>query len=58
MTAEHLAAGLVHLANLAARGGRTRRFDPQTEQIEGDPQAAALLGRKYREGHWAVPKDV
>ncbi|MCR4411720.1 MAG: hypothetical protein NUV77_04755 [Thermoguttaceae bacterium] len=58
VTAGHLAAGLVHLANIAARVGRTLRFDPQTEQIEGDPQAGALLRRKYREGHWAVPKGA
>ncbi len=58
VAAGHLAAGLVHLANISARVGRTLRFDPQAEQIEGDPEAASMLRRKYREGHWAVPKGV
>jgi predicted dehydrogenase len=54
--AGHLSAGLVHLANISARVGRTLQFDPQAEQIRNDPEAALLLGRKYREGHWATPK--
>ena len=57
-TAGHLAATLVHLANIAARVGRVLRFDPLKEEILGDPEAAALVRRKYREGHWAVPKGV
>ena len=28
---------------------------PQSETIVGDDEAAALLARRYREGHWAVP---
>lgn len=54
----HRAATLVHLANIAARTGRLLNFDPQTEQIVGDDESAALLRRKYRDGHWAVPKGV
>jgi predicted dehydrogenase len=53
--AGHLSATLVHLANIAARVGRVIRFDPRTEEIAGDSEAAPLTGRKYREGHWAVP---
>jgi hypothetical protein len=34
------------------------RFDPQTEQIKDDPQAAKMIHREYRPGHWAVPKGV
>ncbi len=54
----HLSTSLCHLANIATRVGRTVRFDPQTETISGDEQAAELLHRQYRDGHWAVPKGV
>jgi hypothetical protein len=57
VTAGHLSATLVHLANIAARVGRTLRFDPKAEQVLGDAEAAALLRRKYRAGHWAAPRD-
>jgi len=56
--AGHLAATIVHLANIAARVGRVLTFDPKTEQILGDEQANALVRRKYREGHWGVPAGV
>jgi predicted dehydrogenase len=56
--AGHRAATLCHLANIAARTGRVLRFDPQTEQIAGDAEAAKLLRRDYRRGHWAAPRDV
>ena len=56
--AGHLSATLCHLANIAARTTRTLHFDPKTEQISGDPEAAKLLTRNYRPGHWAVPKEV
>ena len=52
----HRAATAVHLGNLAARLGRTLRFDPDQEQISGDEEAGRLVRRTYREGHWAVPK--
>ncbi len=51
-----LSASLVHLANIAARVGRVVQFDPEREQVLNDPEAAELLGRKYRAGHWAVPR--
>jgi hypothetical protein len=51
-----LSASLVHLANIAARVGRVLQFDPGREQILNDTQAAKLLGRTYREGHWAIPR--
>ncbi len=54
----HLSATLAHLGNIATRVGRVIHFDSQTEQIEGDEEAARLLRRNYREGHWAVPKGV
>ena len=56
ITAGHLSATLVHLANIAARTGRVLNFDPVAEQITGDAEAAKLVGRNYRNGHWAVPK--
>jgi predicted dehydrogenase len=56
--AGHRAATCVHLANIAARIGRVLHFDPKTEQITGDEEANALVRRKYREGHWAVPKGI
>jgi predicted dehydrogenase len=56
--AGHCAATLVHLANIGARVGRVLHFDPRTEQITGDPAAQALVTRRYREGHWAVPRGV
>ncbi|MFV2068293.1 MAG: Gfo/Idh/MocA family protein [Pirellulales bacterium] len=53
--AGHRAATIVHLANIAARRGHTIHFDPATETIRDDPQAASMVGRTYRAGHWAVP---
>jgi predicted dehydrogenase len=54
--AGHRAATLVHLANIAARTGRAINFDPQAESITGDHEAAAMVGRRYRDGHWAAPR--
>jgi predicted dehydrogenase len=54
----HLSAALAHLGNIACRVNRVLRFDPAAEQILGDDEANALVRRKYRDGHWAVPKGV
>jgi hypothetical protein len=51
----HLSAGLSHLGNIATRAGRTIRFDPKAEQVIGDDEAARLVSREYRAGHWATP---
>jgi hypothetical protein len=56
--AGHRAATLVHLANVGARVGRALHFDPRSEQITGDPEAATMVTRRYRQGHWAVPRGV
>lgn len=56
--AGHIAAGICHLANITTRTGRAIRFNPQTEAIIGDDEANAMTKRKYREGHWSVPKGV
>ena len=55
ITVGHRSAALVHLANIGARVGRVLHFDPQSETVIGDDEAAALVARHYREGHWAVP---
>ena len=52
----HLSAALPHLANLGCRIGRGFEFDPVNESIVSDAAADALLGRTYRDGHWATPK--
>ncbi len=50
----HLSAALPHLTNILARTGRPElTFDPRTERVVDAPDADALLGRTYREGHWA-----
>jgi hypothetical protein len=52
-------ATAAHLGNIATRLGRTIQFDPATERVVGDDEAAALLVRKYRDGgHWGIPAGV
>jgi predicted dehydrogenase len=51
----HRSALLCHLGNIAHRVGRTIRFDPQGESIPGDPEAARLLSRTYRDP-WTLPR--
>jgi len=46
---------LVHLGNVASRLERSLAFDPVKEAVVGDEEANRLLGRVYRQGHWAVP---
>ncbi len=41
-----------------ARTGRALKIDPEKETLEGDEEAARLLRRTYRDGHWAVPKGI
>jgi predicted dehydrogenase len=54
----HLSSALCHLGNVAARIGRTLRFDPDREEVQGDEEANRLMRRSYREGHWAAPRGV
>lgn len=54
----HLSATLVHLGTIATRVGRRLQFDPATEKIVGDEEAAKLVRRTYRENHWAIPKGA
>ncbi len=53
----HLSSTLPHLANVACRVGRGLQFDPVKERIVGDDEANRLLGRTYRDGHWAAPAE-
>ena len=50
--AGHISATLCHLGNIVVRTGRNLRFDAKTESIVGDPEAAKLLTREYRD-HWS-----
>ncbi len=50
----HRALTTCHLANIALRLGRNLRWDPETEQIIGDEEAASFLGRKQRKGYEIV----
>ena len=54
----HLSSSLSHLGNIATRIGGSFQFDPKAETISGNEEANALVRRKYREGHWAIPKGV
>ena len=56
--AGHVSAGICHLANISAVLRRTLEFDPVKEAVTNAPEANAMLTRKYRPGHWAVPKGV
>jgi len=53
-----LSTALSHLGNIAVRLGRSPRFDPQKAQYIDDNEANQLLGRTYRQGHWAIPKGA
>jgi predicted dehydrogenase len=41
---------LCHLGNIAYRSGKEIHFDPATQKITGDPEAAKLWAREYRPG--------
>ncbi len=56
----HISCGLVHLANVSYRLGRTLIFDPATQQIKNDDEANHLLcddERGYRPP-FVVPEQV
>ena len=53
----HLSTTLCHLGNIATRLGRSLDFDPNSEKIVNDPEADALVRRKYR-SHWGRPQDA
>jgi predicted dehydrogenase len=47
----HRAMTTCHLANIAIRLGRKVKWNPETEQIEGDDQANAMQKREARKGY-------
>jgi hypothetical protein len=47
----HRAMTVCHLANIAIRLDRTIQWDPENEQIVGDPQAALWQAREQRKGY-------
>ncbi len=53
----HRSSVLMHLANISYRTGRSIDFDPATEKIVGDSEAAKLMTRKYR-APFVVPEKV
>ncbi|HZZ79532.1 MAG TPA: Gfo/Idh/MocA family oxidoreductase [Gemmataceae bacterium] len=50
----HLSSSLCHLGNIATRLRRVLTFNPRTEEIANDKDAAAMLRRAYR-NHWGRP---
>jgi predicted dehydrogenase len=54
----HYSSALCHLGNIATRAGGKVEFDPDSEKAVGNPAAEKLVRREYREGHWAVPRNV
>jgi hypothetical protein len=56
----HISAGMVHLANASYRLRRTINFNPETQEVIGDEEAAMLLrdaDRGYR-APFVVPEEV
>jgi predicted dehydrogenase len=53
----HLSAAMCHLGNIATRLGRSVRWDPQREQVVGDPAAARWLIRPYRKP-WSLSSSA
>ena len=56
----HITSTLIHLANASYRLGRTLKFDPATESVIGDEEAAGLLrgeDRGYR-APFTIPEKV
>ena len=52
-----LSSGLVHLANISYRLGRSLVFDPRTEQFPGDDVANLLRSREYRSPYSIMEKN-
>lgn len=50
----HISTAACILANISMKLGRPVAYDPKTKTIKGDPEATALLTRKYR-GPWVHP---
>ena len=53
----HQSSALCHLGNIAYRLGRKLQINPSSESFLNDPEADAMLTRKYRPGY-VVPEKV
>jgi predicted dehydrogenase len=53
----HLSSSLCHLGNIATRLGRVLHFNPQTEEVQNDAEANAMVRREYRD-HWGRPRGA
>ncbi len=53
----HRTITVAHLGNIAMLLGRKIRWNPETEQIAGDPTATRMLSRPYR-GNWTTDLSV
>ena len=56
----HISCAMMHLANASYRLGRTINFDPEKQEVVGDPEAEKLLrdgDRGYR-APFVVPEKV
>ena len=53
----HLSSSLCHLGNISYRLGRKLHINPSSESFVNDPEADAMLTRKYREP-FVVPEKV
>ncbi|MHB8655873.1 MAG: Gfo/Idh/MocA family protein [Terriglobia bacterium] len=56
----HISCAFIHLANASYRLGRTLNFNPETQEVIGDEEAARLLrdgDRSYR-SPYVVPEEV
>jgi len=51
VASHHRSMTTCHLANIAIRLGRKLKWNPETEQIEGDEEAAGFLKREQRKGY-------
>jgi hypothetical protein len=56
----HISTAMVHLANASYRLGRTIQFNPETQEVLGDVEAAEIIrdgDRGYR-APFVVPEEV
>lgn len=49
----HRSATVCHLGNIAIRTGKAITWNPETEQIVADPEAAKMLSKEYRKP-WTI----
>ena len=50
----HRSATVCHLGNIAVRTGKQINWNPETESIVGDPEAAQWLMKEYRKPYSLV----